>query len=285
MDASEVVQQGADRARGATRARFSEIFPGVKKPLIAMAHVPALPGTPLYAESEGVRGLVNHVRQEVSALVDAGFDAVMFCNENDRPYVLKADLVASAVMARVVTECAPKTVPFGVDYLWDAECALAAAVATEARFMREVVTGVWESDMGLWNPDAASLLRHRRSLHADKLAIFMNVTPEFASSAGGRSPVEVARSVAVSSLPDAILISGPMAGAEPSMSTLADVRRAVPLEIPVLLNTGAREDNIAGFLEFADGCIVGSSLKVDGYTWNRVDPKRAEAFVRAARQA
>jgi predicted TIM-barrel enzyme len=51
------------------------------------------------------------------------------------------------------------------------------------------------------------------------------------------------------------------------------------------LNTGARADNIAAFLEFADGCIVGSSLKVDGYTWNRVDPKRAEAFVRAARQA
>jgi membrane complex biogenesis BtpA family protein len=242
MDASEVVQVGADRTIRAARPRFGEIFPGLKKPLIAMAHVPALPGTPLYAEREGVRGLVHHVRREVSVLVDAGFDAVMFCNENDRPYVLKGDLVASAVMARVVAECAPQSVPFGVDYLWDAECALAAAVATEARFMREVVTGVWESDMGLWNPDAASLLRHRRSLHADELAIFMNVTPEFASSPGGRSPVEVARSVAVSSLPDAILISGAMAGAEPSLPLLADVRRAVPAEIPVLLNTGARAD-------------------------------------------
>jgi membrane complex biogenesis BtpA family protein len=285
MEMSEVVQQGAHRTRTVPGLRFSEIFPGVKKPLIAMAHVPALPGTPLYAESEGVRGLVRHVREEVAVLVGAGFDAVMFCNENDRPYVLKADLVASAVMARVVIECAPATIPFGVDYLWDGECALAAAVATEARFMREVVTGVWESDMGLWNTDAAALLRRRRALHADELAIFMNVTPEFASSSGQRSPIEVAKSVAVSSLPDAILISGPMAGAEPSMSTLADVRSAVPPEVPVLLNTGARADNIAGFLEFADGCIVGSSLKVDGYTWNRVDPKRAETFVRAAHGA
>lgn len=283
MDPTTEAQQGAG-TRQAPRHRFGEIFPGVKKPLIAMAHVPALPGTPLYDESAGVRGLVQHVRQEVSTLVDAGFDAVMFCNENDRPYVLRADLVASAVMARVVGECAPQAVPFGVDYLWDPESALAAAVATEARFMREVVTGAWESDMGLWSPDAASLLRRRRSLNADELAIFMNVTPEFASSVGRRSPAEAAKSVAVSSLPDAILISGPMAGAEPSMSTLAEVRRAVPPEIPVLLNTGARADNIAGFLEFADGCIVGSSLKIDGHTWNRVDPKRAEAFVRAARQ-
>jgi uncharacterized protein len=216
-------------------------------------------------------------------LVDGGFDAVMFCNENDRPYTLKADLASAAVMARVVTECAPQSIPFGVDYLWDAECALGVAVATEARFIREVATGVWESDMGLWSPDAASLLRRRRGLHADDLAIFMNVTPEFASSGGRRSPTEVARSVAVSSLPDAILISGPMAGAEPSLTTISDVRRAVPTDVPVLLNTGARADNISDFLRVADGCIVGSSLKVDGYTWNPVDPGRAASFVRAAR--
>ena len=74
-----------------------------------------------------------------------------------------------------------------------------------------------------------------------------------------------------------------MAGAEPSLTTISDVRRAVPTEVPVLLNTGARADNIADFLRVADGCIVGSSLKVDGYTWNPVDPGRAAAFVRAAR--
>jgi len=138
--------------------------------------------------------------------------------------------------------------------------------------------------MGLWKPDAAGLLRQRRALHADELAIFMNVTPEFASSSGHRSSAEVARSVAVSSLPDAILISGPMAGAEPSLVTFAEVRGAVPPDVPVLLNTGARADNIADYLQLADGCIVGSSLKVDGYTWNPVDPGRADAFVRAARR-
>jgi uncharacterized protein len=285
MDVSEIVQQDASSPYGTAPDRFHKIFPSVTKPLIAMAHVPALPGTPLYADAEGVRGLARQVRRDVSVLVDAGFDAVMFCNENDRPYALKADLVSAAVMARVVTECAPESVPFGVDYLWDAQCALGVAVATEARFIREVATGVWESDMGLWSPDAAALLRQRRALDADEVAVFMNVTPEFASSGGRRSPTEVARSVAVSSLPDAILISGPMAGAEPSLSTLSEVRGAVPPEVPVLLNTGARADNIVDFLQVADGCVVGSSLKVDGYTWNPVDPGRATAFVRAARGA
>jgi uncharacterized protein len=283
MTTSRSVQNGA-RGDGLTLGgRFRTIFPNAEKPLIAMAHLPALPGAPLYGAAEGVQGLIRHVREEVAVLVDAGFDAVMFCNENDRPYVLKADLVSAAVMARVASECAPTEVPFGIDFLWDPECALAAAVAAEASFIREVVTGAWESDMGLWTPDAAGLLRRRRSFDADQIAIFMNVTPEFASTIGNRSPAEVARSVAVSSLPDAILISGPMAGAEPAVSTLAEVRKAVPAELPVLLNTGANATNIGSYLEYADGCIVGSSLKKDGYTWNSVDPARARAFVAAAR--
>ena len=282
MTLSETVQNDATQS-GSSLSRFKAIFPKVAKPLIAMAHVPALPGTPSYDPLQGVGGLVRHVRDEVELLVEAGFDAVMFCNEHDRPYTLKADLVASAVMARVAAECRPDTIPFGVDYLWDPQCALAAAVASEASFIREVATGSWESDMGNWSPDAAELLRRRRSLDAGSLAIFMNITPEFASSTGRRTPAQIAWSVAVSSLPDAILVSGPMAGVEPSVKMLVEVREAVPQDVPVLLNTGARADNIAEYLRVADGCIVGSTLKVDGQTWNRVDRGRAKAFVEAAR--
>ncbi|WP_430867655.1 BtpA/SgcQ family protein [Demequina aurantiaca] len=266
-----------------TASKFSAIFPNAAKPLIAMAHVPALPGTPLYDADGGVQKLVDHVQRDVELLVEAGFDAVMFCNENDRPYELKAGPEASAVMARVVTECRPQTIPFGVDFLWDPRIALAAAVATGASFIREVVTGVWESDMGLWQTDAAAVLRERRRLDASDIAIFMNVTPEFASPIGKRTPADTARSTVVSSLSDAILVSGPMAGEGPDASTLQSVVDAVAGAAPVLLNTGARADSIAKMLTIADGCIVGSSLKVDGYTWNEVDRDRAFRFVEAAR--
>ncbi|CAA9547614.1 MAG: photosystem I assembly BtpA, partial [uncultured Thermoleophilia bacterium] len=173
--------------------------------------------------------------------------------------------------------------PFGVDFLWDARCALAVAVATGAAFMRGVCTGVWESDMGLFRTDAAALLRERRRLHADDLVICMNVTPEFASPIGHRTPAQAARSAVVSSLADAILVSGAMAGVEPEAATVAAVRDAVPPEVPVLLNTGAKAGTIAGYLAHADGCIVGSDLKHDGYTWNPVSRERAFRFVEAAR--
>src|SRR5262249_58522471 len=136
---------------------------------------------------------------------------------------VKAGLESAAAMTRVVTECKPDDVPFGVDFLWDANCALAVAAATGASFLREVATGTWESDMGLWSPDAAHLLRERRRLDMGDLAFCMNITPEFASSLGGRAPPPIAKSTVVSSLPGGILVSRPMAGAEPDLPTLASL--------------------------------------------------------------
>ena len=108
-----------------------------------MAHLPALPGTPLYDEQGGPDAIVAAVRRDVELLTGAGFDAVLFCNENDRPYQLSATQEGVAMMARVVTEAAPRDRPFGVDYLWDAQAALSVAVATGASFNREVATGVY----------------------------------------------------------------------------------------------------------------------------------------------
>jgi hypothetical protein len=70
-----------------------------------------------------------------------------------------------------------------------------------------------------------------------------------------------------------------MAGSEPDISILEQAKAAVGDEVPLLLNTGARLENIQQYLSIADGVIVGSSLKVAGYTWNPVDPKRVERFM------
>src|SRR5262245_36440462 len=217
-------------------AAFLQLF-AVPKPVIAMAHFPALPGTPRYNATLGIDGMVERMRQDLRHLLDNGVDAVMFCNEDDRPYTFHADFEAIAVMTRVITELRPQNRPFGVDFLWDAKAPLAIAKATGAAFIREVVTGVYESDMGLWPPDAAALYRYRRQIDAGNVRIFANITPEFASALGSRTIGQRARSAAVSSLVDALLISGAMAGAEPDLSWLREAKQAVSdLHIPVLLN-------------------------------------------------
>ena len=47
-------------------SRFRNIFPGIAQPLIAMAHVPPLPGTPLYDAAAGVQGLIDHVKRDTA---------------------------------------------------------------------------------------------------------------------------------------------------------------------------------------------------------------------------
>lgn len=262
--------------------RFHEIFAD-RKPLIAMAHLGPLPGTPLYSRNDGIDGLIASLRADVEILINGGFEAILFCNEGDRPYRFEAGYDGVAAMTRVVTECLPQEIPFGVDFLWDANAALAVGVACGASFMREVTTGVYESDMGLWGTDAGHLLRERRRLDAEHLAIFMNITPEFASPLGDREISMIARSTVVSSLPDALLVSGPAAGSEPRLEDVASVKEAVGTDLPVLVNTGTKSSNISRFLEVADGAIVGSDLKIDGYTWNPVDAERVERFLTAAR--
>ena len=68
------------------------------------------------------------------------------------------------------------------------------------------------------------------------------------------------------------------------MEDLEAVKRVLP-DTPVLANTGVKHDTVAEVLRIADGCIVGSALKVDGHTWNAVDPERARGLHGRARGA
>ena len=138
--------------------------------------------------------------------------------------------------------------------------------------------------MGLWSPSAGETMRFKRQIGASGLKVFYNVVPEFGSALGTRTVAQRARSAVVSSLADVILVSGPMAGEQPPIQTLEEVKSLIP-DFPVFLNTGARADNVSEFLKVADGVIVGSSLKQNGYTWNPVDPDRVRVFMDRVRQA
>ncbi len=79
---------GASSAVGcASVVDLTELF-GVDKPAVAMAHLPPMPGDPLYDETAGPAAIVESVARDVEHLVDARFDAILFCNEGDRPYQL-----------------------------------------------------------------------------------------------------------------------------------------------------------------------------------------------------
>jgi membrane complex biogenesis BtpA family protein len=252
--------------------------------VIAMAHIGALPGSPLYDAASGIAKLIDGVLADVEKLQKAGVDAIMFGNENDRPYVFKGSPESIAAMTAIVQAVAPTlTVPFGINYLWDPVASVAIGAVTGAKFVREIFTGVFASDMGLWQPDCAGAFRLRHSLGREDMKMLFNINAEFAHSLDTR-PIELrARSAVFSSLADAILVSGPLTGQAVEQSNLVKVKQAVT-DVPVFANTGVNIDNVADILAVADGVIVGTHFKVDGNTWNAVDGARASRFMDKVRR-
>jgi uncharacterized protein len=254
---------------------------GTTKPVIAMVHFPGLPGRPRHDRAGGRACLIDVVGRDLEVLQDAGVDAVLFCNEADIPYQLAVGPEIPAAMAAVIGELRPSIrVPFGVNILWDAKASVALARATGASFIREVLTGVYESDLGLIVPALGELAGYQAAIGAADVALFDNITPEFSSSIGSRTVAERARSASFLGV-DAILVSGPQAGVPMNMSDLRSAKAAAP-DTPVFANTGVQADRLAEILPVADGVIVGTSLKVDGITWNPVDPARARRFTETA---
>jgi membrane complex biogenesis BtpA family protein len=259
---------------------------GKPKAIIAMAHFPPMPGQPLHDARGGVRALVDAVRRDVEILAGSGVDAVMFCNEGDRPYRTKAGPEVPAVMAAAITEIARDLdIPFGVDILWDPVSAIALARAVGARFVREVFSGAYAGDFGIWNTDPAEALAYRRRIGAEDVKLFFNVTAEFAAPVAPREIGLTARSAVFSSLADAVCVSGVVTGTGVALSDLEAAKTALGDAAPVIANTGVRPETVGEILRVADGCIVGTALKRDGDTWNEVDAERVARLVAAAAES
>jgi membrane complex biogenesis BtpA family protein len=256
----------------------------VEKPLIAMCHLDGLPGRPRYDALGGLDAIMESAARDLAALQDGGVDGILFCNENDIPYSTHVGVEVAAAMAAVIGRLRSQIrVPFGANLLWDPAASIAVALATGGTFVREVFTGVFDSDMGLLAPDYGEIAGYRHAIGAGHVKVFANITPEFSRSVGGRSVAERAASAAYLGV-DALLISGPAAGVPAATSDLREAKAASG-GVPVLANTGVNHDNVEDILAVADGAIVGTSLKVDGDTWNQVDPARVVDMVARVREA
>lgn len=264
-----------------TQTNWLQELTGKPRTIIGMVHLPALPGTPFYDAAGGMAAVRDWVARDLEALQSGGIHAVMFCNENDRPYRLDADMASATAMADVVATVRRElSVPFGVNVLWDPKATLAVAAATGAAFCREIFTGAFAGDFGLWVRSAGDAFRYRREIGAESVRLIFNINAEFAAPLAPRPIGDLAKSVVFSSSPDAICVSGPITSQPANASSLAEVTSAIQGSgVPVLVNTGFKVTNAAELLSYADGAIVGSSLKVDGITWNRVDRDRVAALM------
>ena len=252
---------------------------GTEKPIIAMCHLRPMPGDPYYDKDGGMRKVVDEAYREFTALQEGGVDAVMFSNEFSLPYLTKVETVTTVCMARVIGELKSEiNIPFGVNMLWDPYASLDLAAATGAKFIREIMSGVYASDYGLWDTDPGAIVRHQMKLGLKNVKLLWNIVPEAAKYLADRPIEQIAKTTVFNNKPDVICVSGITAGAATDADVLARVKNAIPTTA-VFANTGCRLETIEKILSIADGAVVGTTFKKDGLFDNHVELDRVKAFM------
>ncbi len=252
---------------------------GTEKAIIAMCHLQAMPGDPYYDKAKGMNWVLEKAKEDLTALQDGGVDAVMFSNEFSLPYLTKVKTETVACMARIIGELKPLIrVPFGVNCLWDPIASLDLAVATDAKFIREIFTGVYASDFGLWNTNCGEIVRHQHEIGAENVKLLFNIVPEAAKYLADRDIESITKTTVFNCRPDALCVSGATAGSATNPEILKKAKAAAG-DTVVLANTGCRVNTIEQLLAIADGAVVGTTFKYDGKFENQTDVRRVREFM------
>ncbi len=250
--------------------------------LIGMVHLGPLPGSPRPVPlDETVAGAVA----DATALMEAGFDALMVENFGDAPFFADdvPKLTIAAMTRAVAAVASTVSVPVGVNVLRnDGLAALAVAAATGAAFIRvNVLSGSMDTDQGPIVGRAAEIARFKAD-HAPDVLVLADVMVKHATAPPGLTLEQAASDLWERAGADGIVVSGSGTGWPVDPQDLEVVRKAAP-EAPLYAGSGVTKETVAGILAACSGAVVGTSVKRDGLSENPVDPDRAAALVEAAR--
>ena len=271
--------------KGMISMLWTESMFHVKKPIISMLHLDALPGDPRYKKGTSMQQIVDHAAADLAALQNGGVDGIIFSNEFSLPYQRKMDIVTPAAMAFVIGCLKSELrVPFGVDAISDGAACLELAAGVGAKFVRGTFSGVYVGDGGLYNNDFSALMRRKAALPLDDLKMLYFINPESDRNLDLRPLADIANSTIFKVHPDGLYISASAAGQDVDEDLIASVKAKNP-EVVVLCNTGCRPNTIERKLAVSDAAVVGTYFKKDGKLENerlenvRVDVERVREFM------
>lgn len=252
---------------------------GVKKPIIALLHLRALPGDPLYGKDGNLEDVVNTARQELRDLQNGGVDGILIANEFSFPYENNVSHVTTATMARIIGELMSEiSLPFGTNVVLNQIESIELAAATGAQFTRSAFTGAYIGENGIINTNVASSIRRKKELGLDNLKLFFKVNPESDVYLAQRDIQMITKSIIARCFPDGLCVSGARAGIETNTNIIKDVKE-VATKVPVFCNTGCNKENIKEKLSYSDGAFVGTTFKKDGKFDKLVDIDRVIEFM------
>jgi len=261
--------------------RFKGVFKNPKT-IIGMVHLQAMPGTPKNTLSN--KQIIEHALHEARLLKNAGFHSILIENMHDTPYLnKKIGHEISSLMSIVGYQIKKETkLPVGIQILAGAnKQALAVAHAANLDYIRaEGFVFGHIADEGYMDSCAGELLRYRKYIGAENIAIFTDIKKKHSSHVI-TDDISIGETAKAANffMSDGIIVTGSSTGEETALQDLTDVRKST--QLPILIGSGITIHNIEKYLPHADAFIVGSSIKEQGYWYNKINTDYCELFIKS----
>ena len=265
---------------------LEDIFPRVKKPIIAMLHLPPLPGSYNY-DGQPLEGIVEQTLREAEILAASGFDGLLMQNAGDRPASLEVcpEKVAYMSVIGAAVRRAHPAMPLGVNVCWNVpKATIAVCHAVGGAFIRleHVYIGMAITAHGPVYGCAYEATQFLKLLDAKHIQIMADVY-ETHSAPIGRMPIEqAARQATGACQAHAVIITG--SSFDESMQMIQAVKASSP-STTVILGGGSAPATVDEALGRADGIIVGRSLKARAEMMAPIDHSKAQAYMEAVMRA
>lgn len=230
--------------------------------LIGMIHLLASPG---YADHKGFDATLEYALNDLEALTKGGFNAVLIENDNDKPHTVTATYETICFMAAIGRELVKhSTIPVGVEVLLnDPKASLAIAATINASFIRtdyfvdKMSRPEYGGEMYI-NP--AEILEYRKKLNIKQVAILADLQVKYATLLEPNKSIEKSLQQAEDAGADAVIITGNFTGEQPKLNDLI-AASSTQTQLPILVGSGFDITNAQTLLKYAQGAIVGSSIK------------------------
>jgi hypothetical protein len=238
--------------------KIAQIFKN-EKYLIGVVHLGPLLG---YKGSPDISEIIENAISDAKVFEDTKYDAILVENNYDLPHEVFVPPGTLLSMGLCISELKKAvSIPIGVCVLWnDYKTALSLAKLYNLQFIRVAVfVDYVRTDFGKIDACYKELNEYKTSISADNVLVFTDVQVKHSELLNKR-PISVSACEAIEKGSDGIIITGHWTGDAPVLENVRSVRESVQ-DFPIIIGSGVDENNIKTLLQYADGAIIGTSVK------------------------
>ncbi|OGY07652.1 MAG: hypothetical protein A2694_03030 [Candidatus Blackburnbacteria bacterium RIFCSPHIGHO2_01_FULL_40_17] len=260
--------------------KFEKIFK-TRNPIIGVLHFMPLLG---YEGYPGIDKILENALYDLQVLEQNGVDGVIVENNYDVPHKIKVGPETVAAMTLLTSEIIKRTrLPIGVSVLWnDYEAALSIAKVCGGKFIRiPVFVDEVETNYGQVLGSPKPVVSFQNKIDAKDILLLTDIHVKHAKILS-KDSIEESAKKAIENGSGALVVTGKWTADAPNVDDLEKVRSSVG-DFPIIVGSGADQENIKLLLEYVDGVIVSTSLKTGNNDQRLVNIKNYDQRIDAAK--